>query len=56
MYPEAVKKIWATFYGFFPQIMDGKPELWCFSVNFQELRINPQFLKFPSICLQPADQ
>ena len=47
MYQETAKKNWATFYGVFPQIMDDKLDPWCFSGTFQEMRINPHFLKTP---------
>ena len=46
--------------GFSPQIMDDKLDPWCFLGGFQELRINPHFLKTSCICFcicfQLADQ
>ena len=51
MSQEAAKKMGPLFMGFSPQIMDDKLDPWCFLGGFQELRINPHFLKTPSICL-----
>ena len=55
------QKKWGHFlWVFSPQIMDDKLDPWCFLGGFQELRINPHFLKTSCICFcicfQLADQ
>jgi len=51
MSQEAAKKMGPLFMGFFPQIIDDKLDPWWFLEGFQDLRINPHFLKTSFICL-----